>query len=130
MTARRVSRSKDLKVPQYHVRSKLPFCLFMSSLLHLLFSGQQNNARLRVPFPIAGSRLTTAVRRFSYEPSRLDAPANNRPIPHPSFPVQRSVHVFLPQLKFVCQYSASELFSQNFATTFSSPYHYSFILPV
>ena len=60
---------------------KLPFCLFKNSLLHLLLSGQPNILRLRVPFPIARTRLTTTVRRFSYESSRLHAPTNNRPIP-------------------------------------------------
>ena len=48
----------------------------------------------------------------------------------PSVPVQHSIRVFLPQLKFVCHYSASEPFSQILATTFYFPYHYSFIFPV
>jgi hypothetical protein len=124
-------RSKDLNVPQYYDRKKLPSCLFMKFLLHLLFSGQQNNVRLRVPFPIAWTRSKTTVRRFSYESSRLHAPANNSPIPRPYFPLQHSLHVFLPQFKFVCQYSAaSELFPQIFATTYYFPCHYHFIFPV
>jgi len=73
----------------------LPFCLFMNSLLRLLLSGQPNIARLRIPFPIAWTRLTTTVRRFSYESSRLHAPANNRPIPPPSF-----LPSFLPYAAF------------------------------
>ena len=83
----------------------------------------------RLHVSIARTQLTTTVRRFSYESSRLHAPANSRPIPPLSSLILHSIHVFLPQLKSVCHQSASELFSQIFATAFYFPYHYSFILP-
>ena len=61
---------------------------------------------------------------FHLTPLSCHISANNNAIPLLSFLEQHSIYSFLPQGKLNSLFSVNELFFRNFASIFSSPYHY------